>query len=207
LEKDIAVYFRCIGCLPEVLALGQRQMDNHVCELRSGKIKGKENSQNIHINTNSLIIMSATLYKEKPGGRFRGWKYATIEARIGDGEVGPVCLDTGAQVSLIDRTLALQSGLQLKPNSAARSGALEGNESSEEFVIFKLFIPGVKNDFPVIACIELEAHVVNSLPFRLRLGTDILTPESVTIDLGRRLVNLGSCENVIVPVTVGGSEA
>jgi len=52
------------------------------------------------------------------------------------------------------------------------------------------------------AVIKREVHLVDNLAANLLIGINILAPEAIEINIKNKLMTLGNCEGIIVPIRV-----
>ncbi|MCJ1381510.1 hypothetical protein MMC17_004621 [Xylographa soralifera] len=129
--------------------------------------------------------------------------HVTIPGRLSlDGASGNICLDPNCAVSLVDSTF-LQKHLpdcplmDIDPIPVRCIG--ETFFSSNKFAIFDLYIPCNGNK---IAKMSRGARLVKNLPVQVLVGTDIIVPEGITINLSERLATIASCESLQVPLSI-----
>ncbi|KAN0076226.1 hypothetical protein V8E54_006368 [Elaphomyces granulatus] len=77
---------------------------------------------------------------------------------------------------------------------------------STEYVAFDVFFPGAnpqKIEKPhMTAKIRIEAHIVPELQSKLLIGTDIMEPEGMNMDLLTKKVTIASCGGLEIPISL-----
>ena len=81
---------------------------------------------------------------------------------------------------------------------------IDGNVvKSDEFITTKIAFEGVDSKgHPVKGVVTAELHVIDDFGANLLVGNDVLVPEDMAVDLGRRRLVIGSCEGLEVPIRV-----
>lgn len=133
------------------------------------------------------------------GFAFRGWDYVKLDVRLEpDGKDGDSCGDTGCGLSLTDedwlkQMLPEQPILKMaSPVQVRGVGATKHN--TDAYIILSIYIKGVKDGNTVLAKLKpREFHIVKNLRAHMLVGNDILGPEKITMDIGNRKAQIGSC--------------
>lgn len=107
-------------------------------------------------------------------------------------------LDTGNGTSMIDSAV-LNSQEKWQQRKFVRKpveiiGKNDVTYKSWEMVVLKVYLPDESGR--KLAAIEREFHVVDDLDGQLVIGTDIISLESMVINLAQRKLYLGSCGNL-----------
>ncbi|MCJ1286174.1 hypothetical protein MMC26_005519 [Xylographa opegraphella] len=152
--------------------------------------------------------------KEKEEGLFKeleaisspdDWNVSlvTISGRLSlDGALANICLDTNCDLSLVDSSF-LQKCLPdcrlIEIDPVSVQGIGETFLSSNKYALFDLYIPCNGGQ---TARLNSGARLVNNLPVPLLVGTDIIEPEGITINVAERLATIESCESLQVPLSV-----
>ena len=129
---------------------------------------------------------------------FKRWTYAKGKAALSwGGEVRTICIDSGSQITLIDRDwLHLhcrrfsEFPLPIRINGVGRTRA-----GTDSYCNIPVYFPGHKNirnpTTNLVAKTFVEAHVVSNLAANLILGSDYLAGNRCIIDYKRRLLVIG----------------
>ena len=166
------------------------------------------------------------------GFGFRGWRYATTKVSLWEkssimssptpnlpssetsktlsseppSELG--CLDTGAGITIADDKFFERQTKGLVPIRTMASpitvrGIGTNKHLTDKYAIVPISLTGKDHKgHPAIARFRREVHLVEHLKANMLLGTDILGPEQITIDLGKKEAIIGSC-GVNVPIDIG----
>ena len=151
------------------------------------------------------VVKSAADGAKGDGFGFRGWHYATVEARLctPSGLDYAICLDTGCTMSLIDRTFLTEAAPDIPTRRMASPISVRGlgttNHNTNEYVLLRIYIPGLDGR---LALIERELHVVDDLRAKVLIGIDVLGPEGIILDMGRRIATIYSCDAIQAALTI-----
>ena len=157
---------------------------------------------NILLIINSSVNANADI---DTGYRFQGWRRVTTSISLAkDQEARSACLDSGASLTLIDRRFFLS---QTKGSISIRKmadpimvrGIGSNRHSTDEYAIISIYFEGIQDGKKVLAHICCEAHIVEKLKANILVGTDVLAPEQMILDLGKREAFIGSCR-VTIPI-------
>ena len=161
-----------------------------------------------HKDLSANVVYSCAPPVVGSGMAFRSYNYLEIAMRPKpDAADQAVCVDTGCGMTCIDRIFFREH----YPNAIACTippidivGMGGKTHSSSEYSIITIFLPGYKreNTNPVVAAIQREVHIVNDLPCKLLIGTDVLEPERVVIDLPNRKMTIRSCGDIQCPLKI-----
>ena len=191
----------------------------------SGQSKRVTSDQSKPISTVPPILSTPSIVRstavEPPSSRqgygFKGFRYATAEARIGTpsdiperltkedilGSTSPICLDTGCTMSLVDRNFLLSNCPNIKISTMATPMEVRGigsaSHAANQYALVDFCLPG--NDGR-IAYFQREVHLVDNLKANLLLGIDILAPEGIVMDLSAKIAVVKSCDSVVIPLSV-----
>lgn len=140
------------------------------------------------------------------GLNYRGYTYLAVQLKLSkNGSLESTCWDTGCNSSLISRSFLMKHRPEIEIRKMATPLRIKGVggriESATDYVFLKLWIPGTDEDNDAKDCqavIEREFHVVDSLEPNILVGTDIMLPERVSVDLGAKTLSIGTC-GVTIP--------
>jgi hypothetical protein len=95
---------------------------------------------------NLSIIKSTNRFRDMKGYSFRAWKYATVKTVfIPNRELSELCIDTGCNASVIDRSFLLTIIPDAKIKIMTKNMTLQGvgadRPSCADFVTLELYIP------------------------------------------------------------------
>lgn len=150
------------------------------------------------------VVKSVAEGLKGDGYGFRGWHYATTKVKFTlSGPLHTICLDTGCSMSLIDRSFLTKEipGAMIRrmasPISVRGIGSM--NHNSNEYVVLDIYMPGMDER---TAHIRREVHIVEELPAKMLVGSDIITPEAIIIDMSKKIAIIGSCKGIPVALSV-----
>ena len=188
------------------------KLHKHLRAKCQGETTLSPNQESTEVTTALYTIPESTIVRStavevgtKKGYGFRGWRYATTEAKIGAlvNKAYQVCLDTGCTMSLIDRQFLLEQcpGVTIYDMASPMEvrGIGSASHNASQFVLVSIYLLGRDRK---IALIEREVHIVDNLKVNLLVGMDILAPEGILIDLENRLATIRSCESIQLPLTI-----
>lgn len=141
------------------------------------------------------------------GYGFRGWHYVTMAVSLtADREANSGCLDTGADITLVDRKFFQKQTIDKVPVRKMATPIIvrdigSNRHSTDEYAILSMYFEGSKEGKPVQAHIRREVHLVDELKANILIRTDVLGPEEVVLDLGKKKAFIGSCK-VTIPIQV-----
>ena len=148
------------------------------------------------------VVESTATTTSDAGLNFRKWHYARLEVSHSlDGKLAKVCADTGCTMSLIDRKYLLEA----KPDATIHKtkqpirvhGIGDKLHDSSEYTELDFYVAGTLPDqSPAIAHFRREIHLVDDLRAHALLGADILGPEQVILDMGKRTITFPACSNL-----------
>ena len=159
---------------------------------------------NARVEALESIIESDATDEVKGGCGFRGWQYVTAMIKLQattTATAEPVCLDTGCTMSIIDREFlrlqAPETKIQQMASPITIRGVGQGTYRCNEFARLDIYLQGSPT-----ALIHRDVHIVDGLKAKMLIGVDIIGSERIIIDVPRRIVIVGSCRNVKIPITV-----
>lgn len=136
---------------------------------------------------------------------FKGWIYAIAAVTLapehlpqGSDLDSTACLDTGCGVTLVDKHWLLKHFPDQMISTMSTPLKVRGigasKHESSEFAALSLYFPG-KNAVGnlVYAAFWCEIHLVEGLRANLLVGNDIMSPEAMVIDLGKKTAVIGAC--------------
>lgn len=152
------------------------------------------------------VIISKAVYASLGSGfRFRGWTYATAAVTLAPEHLpqssdpdSTACLDTGCGVILVNRPRLLKRLPGQKINTMSTPLKVRGisafEHESSKFAALSLYFSG-KNDVRdlVYASLQCEIHLVGGLRANLLISNDIMSPEAIVINLGKKTALIGVC--------------
>ena len=152
------------------------------------------------------VIVSKAMHTFLGSGfSFRGWTYATTAVTLAPEHFpqssdsdSTACLDTGCGVTLIDKHWLLKRLPDQKISTMSTSLKIRGigasKHESSEFATLSLYFPG-KNGVGdlVYAALQCEIHLVEGLRANLLIGNNIMSPEAMAIDLGKKTALTDAC--------------
>lgn len=155
-------------------------------------------------NGTTFVRSIATDQPSSDGYVFRGWRYATADARLSPNVTNqPICLDTGCTMTLIDRRFLKEQASGTAIHNMSSPIPVRGLSStvhqSNQYARVDIHLPETNGQTAVIS---REAHIVEDLKAKMLVGMDILAPEGITMNLPRKIAVIGSCGNIEIPLTI-----
>lgn len=149
---------------------------------------------------NEQIIESNTTNDRAAGYGFRGWQYVTVKIQLRrEGDIEPVCLDTGCTMSIIDRDFPFQQRPDIRIQHMASPvtvrGIRQGTHRCNAFVRLDIYLQGNPT-----ALIHRDVHIVEDLKAKMLIGMDIMGAEGIVLDIPHRTATIGSCQNTRIPI-------
>jgi len=153
------------------------------------------------------IIESSAELVADTGLSFRSWHYATLCILFMlDSPASIVCVDSGCTMTLIDRVFFTD----IFPTKEVKKTELPINvrgigsarNSTDEYAVLDMYIPGEVSGRKVKAHIRREVHLVDNLKAKMLVGMDILAPEKMSLDLGSEQLFVRSCGDFVAPIQV-----
>jgi len=147
------------------------------------------------------IIKSTSEPVNGAGLSFRNYNFTEIQVNF-DVEKPPVwvCLDSGCGMSCIDRKVLNDHVPAAKvltlPNAIQIRGLGTQVHHANQYVVLPIYIPGTKDGQRVFGEITKEFHIVDNLSCNLLIGTDIIVPEGVQMDIGNRVAVIRACKGM-----------
>jgi len=74
--------------------------------------------------------------------------------------------------------------------------------TSTKYVTLSLYLYRSLRGEQAIAVIKREVYLVDNLAANLLISVDILAPEAIEINMKNKLITLGNCEGIIVPIRI-----
>lgn len=190
----------CPDC--DFLATSKRKVKAH---LKDAHQKRPQQGKGIMTDSRDATVVNSSAPAVLGSGyEFRKYNYA--EVRVRTAIMGPdslVCADSGCGMSLVDREWAIanfgSNCFATRPTSVNVRGLGDSLHKSQHYVVASIYVPCHEE---ILAKITRELHVVDGLGCNALLGTDILVPEMVILDLGRKTMTFGSCNNAIADVVI-----
>jgi hypothetical protein len=105
-------------------------------------------------------------------------------------------LSTGWVMTIIDADLAKSLDLPLQKCTPVPVAGIGSRHLSSAFVSFDVFFRGSEN----VACIRVEAHLVDNLKAKLLIGMDLMGHEGFRLDLDAKKLRISSCMNIEIPI-------
>lgn len=152
-----------------------------------------------------VIVSKAVHTSLGSGFSFRGWTYVTAAIILapehlpqGSDLDSTACLDTSCGVILVDKYWLLKHLSNQKISTMSTPLKVRGIDTlkheSSEFAALSLWFPG-KNAIGdlVYTALRCEIHRVEGLRANLLIGNNIMSPEVVVIDLGKKAAVIGAC--------------
>ena len=99
-------------------------------------------------------------------------------------------------MTIIDADLAKSLDLPLQKCTPVPVAGIGSRHLSSAFVSFDVFFRGSEN----VACIRVEAHLVDNLKAKLLIGMDLMGHEGFRLDLDAKKLRISSCMNIEIPI-------
>lgn len=144
------------------------------------------------------------------GYAFRGKRYVSAQVSfegLYSSQNHTICLDTGCTMSLIDAPLARTLQLPILPLPPINVAGVANGLQSSEYMVLPLLFSGLLHGRTVTARVPVEVHLVPVLQAKLLLGTDVMDAHDMTISLPQKHLIIGSCEDVVVPISASPENA
>lgn len=140
------------------------------------------------------------------GFAFRGRNYVTAKAHWNDISTSPrdTCLDTGSSTTLICRNevKALNVTVSQSKEPLTLRGIGTATYTLTEYVRFPLFFEAKRCGMAVLVKVMIEAYITDNLRAGLLLGTDIMVPHGIVLNLGTAHATVASCPAAAIPLQV-----
>lgn len=156
------------------------------------------------------VIQSDAPPESQPGLGFKSWRYSTVKASIGKPDsLHDICADSGCGASLVDREFLARE----VPDFAKRvkqiadpvkvKGIGGSQLETKDYLPIEFQLPGtLPSGSPAVACFTRHAFIVDSLRAQVLLGNNILGPEKMVLDLGRRTIKVGSYQDLTTELNI-----
>lgn len=158
------------------------------------------------------IIASKAVHQSFGSGlAFRGWIYATATITLTPKHLLPdsnpesiACLDTGCEVTLIDKSWLLKHLPTQKINTMSTPLKVRGIGASKhklrKFAALSLYFPGKNNTGQLVyTFLTCKIHLVKDLKANMLIDNNIMSPEGFVIDVKGKSALSRSC-GVTVPI-------
>ncbi len=113
-------------------------------------------------------------------------------------------LDTGAVASVIGmRFLQHHPHIQILPNPRPIHIQVAVHDSTAyNYAVIDFYFQGTLNGRPAMGQFRGEVAILPELNLNVLIGTDIMIPQQVDINLGRRMAALGCCGGLAIPLNL-----
>ena len=150
------------------------------------------------------IISSSAPPVQGTGYAFKNYHYAITQLQWSpEGDAYDICADPGCTMSIIDAAF-VPNGTEIRtmPTSIPIRGIGSKIHQSDQFALFTFYLKGtLPEGRTAMAQITREVHIVKDLKAKMLMGADIVTPESMVLDFAEQRITIGSCQNLIVPMS------
>lgn len=72
--------------------------------------------------------------------------------------------------------------------------------TTSEFAIVKLHLNGLSNGQVATGELTVEVHLIDQLKAEMLVGTDVISPERIVMDLHRGQMVIGSCRDLVINI-------
>ena len=139
------------------------------------------------------------------GYAFQGYHYATAQVSYGSSALmSEICLDSGTSVTMGDRAYLQKHVPDLVITRMASPVPIRGVGKDEvrtdEVALVQVNLDGISKDGPATGVIIIEVHIVDDLKVNLLIGNDVMTPQGMTLDLGKQIMTIDSCKGIKIPI-------
>lgn len=158
--------------------------------------------------TRKVIESSSKDSGSTPGYAFRGFHYAITNLKpTPESEAMPSCADSGAGITLLDRTQCQKFFPSTKISKMASPIRVRGlgsaMHSTDEFVTVTTYADGELPDgTPAVAKMTMEAHLVDNLKANMLIGNDVLVPQKIRLDPAGGKMVIGACQDLAARIEV-----
>ena len=151
----------------------------------------------------SNIVYSLSTNKPVNRYAFRGYHYITaIIAFALLGILYNLCFNIGYTISLINRAFLRH----IMPNVKIKQmliliivkGIGNRKHNASKYIRLKIYLLG-KNGTAVI---KRELYIVDNLSTKVLIGINIIKPEGITIDLGKDIIKVSTCDDMEIPINI-----
>jgi hypothetical protein len=162
-------------------------------------------------HTTALVprVMESTISDNtEPGHGFRGWHYAAAQGSLAEsGTPEEICLDSGCSSTLIDKAF-LQRHLP-KVETYTRDncpltvrGIGDRKHVIDQYVHIHVFIRGIFQNQIVLLKFPIEANITEDLRANMLIGTDVLGPHQILLDIFNAKAIARTCQNATIPLRI-----
>lgn len=160
-----------------------------------------------HMTTLIPVMESANKKKEYNGFAFRTHHYASVKGSLVLwGLNHEFCMDSGTFMSLIDRIFLMEQQSNAVKQRTSLSIKIRGIRAkvhdSSEFVVLDFCLYGKHHGETAIARLKAEFHLVDDLKAKVLIGMDVMRPEGMILDFGRKIMTIPTCKDMQVPISV-----
>ena len=147
------------------------------------------------------VIKSTSEPVSGAGLSFHNYNFTEIQINF-DRTTHPlwVCLDSGCGMSCIDRKVLkdhVPTAITLTlPNAIQIRGLGSEIHHANQYVVLPVYLPGTKDGERVFGEITKEFHIVDNLSCGLLIGTDVIVPEGIQMDIEPRLAVIRACKSM-----------
>lgn len=154
-------------------------------------------------------VMESTISDNtEPGHGFRGWHYAAAQGSLAEsGTPEEICLDSGCSSTLIDKAF-LQRHLP-KVETYTRDncpltvrGIGDRKHVINQYVHIHVFIRGIFQNQIVLLKFPIEANITEDLRANMLIGTDVLGPHQILLDIFNAKAIARTCQNAAIPLRI-----
>ena len=154
-------------------------------------------------------VMESTISDNtEPGHGFRGWHYAAAQGSLAEsGTPEEICLDSGCSSTLIDKAF-LQRHLP-KVETYTRDncpltvrGIGDRKHVIDQYVHIHVFIRGIFQNQIVLLKFPIEANITEDLRANMLIGTDVLGPHQILLDIFNAKAIARTCQNATIPLRI-----
>ena len=148
--------------------------------------------------TTKIIKSNASNQETGNGFAFRSWTYAMIPVALDPSQKeDEVCVDSGTEVSLVDRAWALSKTSVPVSKMVAPlrvHGVGSSTHETSKYILHEIYFSDTdESNKRVLACVRRELHLVDDLRAKMLIENDIIGPESIVIDVANKKAYIASC--------------
>lgn len=148
-----------------------------------------------------IVIKSTSEPVSGAGLSFRNYNFTEIQVNF-DTKAPPVwvCLDSGCGMSCIDRKLLSDhvpyATVLTLPNPIQIRGLGSEVHHAGQYVVLPIYLPGTIDGSRVFGEVVKEFHIVDNLSCNILIGTDVIVPERIQIDIENRIAKISACKGM-----------